>query len=88
MEREFKIIPIEEDLDPDKTYYLDTIDNLSKEILETFSNSIVRFIKVYDGKDLNDSEYILLEENTGKSLPGLIRHSFYMSKDLLYTYVI
>ena len=87
-EREFRIVPEGEDLMPGKVYYFDSWRALSDEILEAHGKEILRVSKVYEDGEVEDSDIILLEEYPVGQAPGNIHHSFYVSEDLLFTYVL
>lgn len=87
-EREFRIIPESEKLVPGKKYYYDSWSSLSDEIIEIYGKDIMRMSKMYKDGEILDVDTILLEEYPLKEAPGNIRHSFYVTEDLLFTYVL
>ena len=88
MNREFRIVPESEKLDPEKVYYYDFWRTLSDEILETYGRKILRMSKMYKEGRVEDIDTIVLEEYPPGEAPGKIRHSFHVSDNLVFTYVL
>lgn len=86
-EREFRIVPSGEVLDPGKQYYIDSWRVLSDKILDTYGKKLLNMSKMYKDGELVNIDLIILEEYPVGEAPGSIRHSFYVSEDLMYTYV-
>ena len=87
MERIFRVIPRDEELEPGRYYYYDSWRSLSDEILDSYGKEILRLSNIFENGEPSHMDQILLEELPSGNYPYKFRHSFYVNEDMIFTYV-